>query len=71
MNLTSGFQLVLTLTAYPLLRCVRSGLWSVKSAGCLVLGGDGVGKGLGGVAMDDAMVLMLSGLCVAMVTMGC
>ena len=35
-----------------------------------MLGGDGVGKGLGGVAMDDAMVLMLSGLCVAMVTMG-
>ena len=33
-----------------------------------MLGGDGVGKGLGGVAMDDAMVLMLSGLCV---TMGC
>ena len=55
----------------PLLRCVWSGLWSVTSAGCRVLGGDGVGKGLGGVAMDDAIVLMLSGLCVAMVTMGC
>ena len=31
---------------YPLLRCVWSGLWSVKSAGCLVFGGDGVGRGL-------------------------
>lgn len=39
------------------------------SAGCRVeLGGDGVGSGLGGVAMDDAIVVMLSGLCVAMVT---
>lgn len=34
-----------------------------------MLGGDG--EGLGGVAIDDAMVLMLSGLCDGMLTIGC